>query len=355
MKNKIFIIVFILYTFGFGIYSILDNDKEISYTERRYLDKLPEFELTNKYIDKLDGYLVDQFPLRDEYRNIKALYNYNVLNMLVNNNIYIEDDYIFKSNYPTNISSINNFIKHVNSTSSNMSDKNNVYVMLVPDKNYYLDSDNFLQLEYDYIYSEVSKIDNVMFIDIRDVMELDDYYETDTHWRQERLGKVVNVLGNEMGFTYNDVEYDVKEYDKFYGVYYGESAINREPEVLKYLTNDVIDNVRVEYLEHKDFNKVYNEDKLDGMDAYDVYLDGATSYIEIYNDNSKSDKELIIFRDSFGSSITPLLIEYYSKITVIDNRYMHSSMYLENVEYKDQDVLFLYSTLIVNESFTLKN
>ncbi|MGN1337799.1 MAG: hypothetical protein ACI4WW_04920 [Candidatus Coprovivens sp.] len=355
MKNKIFIIVFILYTFGFGIYSILDNDKEISYTERRYLDKLPEFELTNKYIDKLDGYLVDQFPLRDEYRNIKALYNYNVLNMLVNNNIYIEDDYIFKSNYPTNISSINNFIKHVNITTSNMSDKNNVYVMLVPDKNYYLDSDNFLQLEYDYIYSEVSKIDNVMFIDIRDVMELDDYYETDTHWRQERLGKVVNVLGNEMGFTYNDVEYDVKEYDKFYGVYYGESAINREPEVLKYLTNDVIDNVRVEYLEHKGFNKVYNEDKLDGMDAYDVYLDGATSYIEIYNDNSKSDKELIIFRDSFGSSITPLLIEYYSKITVIDNRYMHSSIYLDNVEYKDQDVLFLYSTLIVNESFTLKN
>lgn len=355
MKNKIFIIVFILYIFGFGIYSILDNDKEISYTERRYLDKLPEFELTNKYIDKLDGYLVDQFPLRDEYRSIKALYNYNVLNMLVNNNIYIEDDYIFKSNYPTNISSINNFIKHVNSTTSNMSDKNNVYVMLVPDKNYYLDSDNFLQIEYDYIYSEVSKIDNVKFIDIRDVMELNDYYETDTHWRQERLGKVVNVLGNEMGFTYYDVEYDVKEYDKFYGVYYGESAINREPEVLKYLTNDVIDNARVEYLEHKDFNKVYNEDKLDGMDAYDVYLDGATPFIEIYNDSSKSDKELIIFRDSFGSSISPLLIEYYSKITVIDNRYMHSSIYLENVEYKDQDVLFLYSTLIVNESFTLKN
>lgn len=355
MKNKIFIIVFLVYIFGFGIYSIVDTDKEISYTERRYLDKLPKFELTNKYIDKLDGYLVDQFPLRDEYRSIKALYNYNVLNMLVNNNIYIEDGYIFKSNYPTNISSINNFIKHVNNTTSNMSEGNNVYVMLVPDKNYYLDSKDFLQLEYDYIYSEVSKIDNVKFIDIRDVMELDDYYETDTHWRQERLGKVVNVLGNEMGFTYNDVEYDVKEYDKFYGVYYGESAIDRNPEVLKYLTNDVIDNARVEYLEHKDFNKVYNEDKLDGMDAYDVYLDGATPYIEIYNDNSKSDKELIIFRDSFGSSITPLLIEYYSKITVIDNRYIHSSFYLENVEYNDQDVLFLYSTLIANESFTLKN
>ena len=74
----------------------------------KILNAAPPSQLTNKYIDKLDGYLVDQFPLRDEYRSIKALYNYNVLNMLVNNNIYIEDGYIFKSNYPTNISSINN-------------------------------------------------------------------------------------------------------------------------------------------------------------------------------------------------------------------------------------------------------
>ena len=186
-------------------------------------------------------------------------------------------------------------------------------------------------------------------------MELNDYYETDTHWKQENLSKVVKVLVDNFGYKYKDIKYDVKEYDKFYGVYYGESAINRKPETLKYLTNDVIDSVKVEYLENEEFSKVYNEDKLTGIDSYDVYLDGASSYIEIYNENSISDKELIIFRDSFGSSITPLLINYYSKITVIDNRYIHSSMYMDKVKFKDQDVLFLYSTLLINESFTLKN
>ena len=97
MKNKIFIIVFLVYIFGFGIYSIVDTDKEISYTERRYLDKLPKFELTNKYIDKLDGYLVDQFPLRDEYRSVKALYNYNVLCLFLVLDIQIQQKKSFNS------------------------------------------------------------------------------------------------------------------------------------------------------------------------------------------------------------------------------------------------------------------
>ena len=91
------------------------------------------------------------------------------------------------------------------------------------------------------------------------------------------------------------------------------------------------------------------------MDAYDVYLDGASAFIEINNKNSKSKKELVIFRDSFGSSITPLLIPYYKKITIIDNRYINSDFYLEYIDFKKQDVLFIYSTLIVNNSYTLKN
>jgi len=62
----------------------------------------------------------------------------------------------------------------------------------------------------------------------------------------------------------------------------------------------------------------------------------------------------VLFRDSFGSSLAPLLIEFYSKITLIDMRYINSNNYLEMIEFDNQDVLFLYSTLIVNNSSTLK-
>ncbi|MBO5414261.1 MAG: hypothetical protein J6A17_01405, partial [Bacilli bacterium] len=66
------------------------------------------------------------------------------------------------------------------------------------------------------------------------------------------------------------------------------------------------------------------------------------------------DKELVVFRDSFGSSLTPLLINYYKKITLIDNRYIHSKYYLNKVDFKNQDILFMYSTLLVNNSGSLK-
>ena len=353
MKNKIITIIFLIYIFTIGILGIVFKDKDISLEERRTLEHVPEFTLNNEYITKIDKYLLDQFPFRNKFRSIKAFYNYNVLGSLANNDIYIKDNYIFKSEYPTNKKSINNFINKTNNTIKSLTQDNNVYVMIIPDKNYYIDSKDFLSIDYDYLYNEVSNI-NAKFIDIRDIMQLDDYYETDTHWKQERLDKVIKKMSEVIEFNYKDIEYDSKTYDKFYGVYYGESAVNRKPEKLTYLINDIILNSRVEYLENSKSNKVYSENKLAGMDAYDVYLDGASSFIEIYNDNSDTDKELVIFRDSFGSSLTPLLINYYKKITLIDNRYIYSAYYSNMIEFDKQDVLFMYSTLVVNNSVTLK-
>ena len=62
------------------------------------------------------------------------------------------------------------------------------------------------------------------------------------------------------------------------------------------------------------------------------------------------DKELLLFRDSFGSSLAPLLVENYKKITLIDIRYMSSKLLGEFIEFGDQDVLFLYSTVVLNQN-----
>lgn len=49
------------------------------------------------------------------------------------------------------------------------------------------------------------------------------------------------------------------------------------------------------------------------MDAYNVFLGGPSALIEIENSEASNEKELIIFRDSFASSLTPLLISEYQK------------------------------------------
>ncbi len=74
----------------------------------------------------------------------------------------------------------------------------------------------------------------------------------------------------------------------------------------------------------------------------------------IENEKCNTEKELVLFRDSFGSSIAPLLIENYRKITMIDLRYISSSL-LDIVDFNEnQDILFLYSTTVINNSFTLR-
>jgi len=69
---------------------------------------------------------------------------------------------------------------------------------------------------------------------------------------------------------------------------------------------------------------------------------------------AQTDRELIVFRDSFGSSLAPLLTGVYSKITLVDLRYFHSALLGEALEFTDQDVLFLYSASLLNNSTSMR-
>jgi len=352
MKDKIITFLFVGYLFIFSVLHLIVPDHALSVTERRSLASFPKFKFDSEYIVKVDKYLLDHFPFRNGFRSIKALYNYNLLNKLDNNGIFLKDDAIYKSNYPTDYDSIDNFIDHIEVLKSNLNN-NKIYMMIIPDKNYYLEEKDFLHIDYDYIYDKLESI-GLNNIDVRKILTKDDYYKTDTHWKQEKLDKVVEEMSLVMDFGYGEEKYVLHSYNDFYGVYYGESAMNIDAEKLVYVTNDLIDNAEVKYLENNNLNKVYNIDKLYGLDSYEVYLDGASSYIEIYNNTINNDKELVIFRDSFASSISPLLIKYYSKITLIDNRYISSQIFNDLIDFENQDVLFMYSTLLVNSSDSLK-
>ena len=352
MKDRIIVITFFIFVSIFSISHIMLKDELISTIERRELSTFPEYKLDNNYINNVEKYILDHFPLRDSFRNIKANYNNNVLGMLDNNGIFILNDYIFKSNYPTSKDSINNFINKTNSI-INIFKNNNKFIMVIPDKNYFINNNDYLKIDYDCLYAEIAKL-NLNNIEVKDVLSINDYYETDTHWKQENLDKVIKRMSNKMNFNYENIYYTKNIYNNFYGVYYNESGIKRNPETITYLTNSIIDLVNVNYLENKNLNKVYNKNKLIGLDSYEIYLDGASSYIEITNNYSNNEKELIVFRDSFGSSLVPLLINYYKKITVIDNRYINSDNFLNYIELKDQEILFIYSTLLINNSYSLK-
>ena len=316
MKDKFISISFVLFISLVFILNVLTPDIQISKSERRKLNQLPKL-TTNNIIDKsfmeeFDSYVLDQFILRDYFRQIKAKVNYNIFNKLDNNKIYVYNEHIFKSEYPTNEKSIDNFINKINSIEKYLTPNNKTYYSIIPDKNYYLNNKKYLNIDYDFLYKKIEKI-NYEYIDLRDILSLNDYYKTDTHWKQENLCKVVNRLGEYLNF-YNNCNYKQVTYNNFYGAYYGQSALNKKPDALTYLINDTILNSEVYYLENNFHNKIYIEEYLSNLDSYDIFLSGASSYIEITNNLNSSGRELIIFRDSFSSSLAPLLIDFYSKI-----------------------------------------
>ena len=353
MRKKLIVITFLMILFGFSITHILLPDQKISISERREYKTLPKFTLDSKYINNLEQYLLDHFPLRDTFRSIKAHYNLNLLQMLDNNKIYVKDKQIFKLNYPLNMQSVDYFKQHIQTLKANFSDDNQVYFMLIPDKNYYVEDSNFLKIDYEFIQKQLV-FDDVKEIAIFDLLSLDDYYDSDSHWRQNHLDKIVKRMDEVMKFNYQSMDFMQNTFDDFYGVYYGESALNLNSDTIIYLTNSILNQCEVTYLENKTLSSLYNEDNLTSMDAYEVFLDGASSFITIENKQALTNKELIVFRDSFGSSLVPLLAPYYQKISVVDLRYITLEMVNEMIDYQNQDILMMYNVALVNESFSLK-
>ena len=158
-----------------------------------------------------------------------------------------------------------------------------------------------------------------------------------------------------MGFQNRlTIPYEKEEIIEFDGVYAKEIPFITKKDKISILTNDILKNAKVYHYENGKETKIYDKQKIDSNDKYDIYLSGNTPLITITNPHAQTQKELLVFRDSFASSLIPLFTEAYSKITLVDIRYMRSKDIEKYIELKDQEVLFLYSTLVINQSNVLK-
>lgn len=363
VKNLIVIGAFIITIYGLMLFNIISPDTDISYSERRVLKKAPSYStkelLNGDYFEAYDKYFLDQFAFRDEFRGLKAFTRFYIFNQKDNNNIYIKDGNINKMEYPLNENAIRNAANKLNEVYDKYLKGMNVSYSIIPDKNYFIAPENgFLSMDYDRLLDLMStNINHMNYIDMFHLLDIDDYYKTDIHWNQEKIVDIADMLLMNMGnkSEVTETEYTKKSLYPFYGSYYGQAALKLDPDSLVYLSNEVIENAAVYDLIDKTYSKVYMEDKLGTIDSYDLFLSGAKSILTISNPMSTTDKELIIFRDSFGSSIAPLLLKEYSTITLIDLRYMGTDLLGNYVDFSnDQDVLFLYNTIILNNSYMLK-
>jgi hypothetical protein len=191
--------------------------------------------------------------------------------------------------------------------------------------------------------------------DLFTALSLEDYYATDSHWRQEKLQNVLDGLEQVLNVELPDIStYNQTVLEGFRGVYHGQAALPMKAENLVYLQNEVTENAVVTGPELKGEQPVYAPEKFEGMDGYDVFLHGAQAVLTVENPMAETDRELIIFRDSFGSSLAPLLLAGYKTVTLVDIRYVNSLFLNQFVDFHGQDVLILYSTTMINNAAVLQ-
>ncbi len=368
MKEKIKYVIgissLLITLFTLSIINYLKPQAEFSDTERRKLKQRPDWSvellLSNNMGDTYEGYAMDQFPFREVFRRIKAYTLYNLFQEKDNNGIYIAGGYAAKLDYPLKEASITNALnKFQYIYDTYLAEHNgNIYTCIVPDKGYYLaEKYGYPHMDYERLYNTIrAGMTYADFIDIRNYLDIKSYYKTDTHWRQEMIKPVAEELLSNMGTAGGHLHQfqEITAETPFYGVYYGQSALPLEKENITYLTNEMIDSCIVYNYEKDSKGSIYDLSRINSRDPYELFLSGSVPLLTIENPKAVKERELIIFRDSFGSSLTPLIAERYSKITLVDIRYISSSILGDYIDFNGQDVLFLYSTLLLNDSFSLK-
>lgn len=374
IKNKVICVLFACF-FGVGFLMCLCLPKEeYSQAERRRLAALPACSpqqvWSGRFMSDFETYGMDHFPLRDQLRTLKALTGRYVFGRQDNNGVYLWDGFLGAVEYPVKESSVDRALGRFQYICDKyLTQENRVFFTMVPDKNCFLAKESgHLSIDYgelEHLLEE--KADFAEYIAVSDLLEREDYYRTDTHWRQERildvawrlldrmdaLSKGQGLQGKEdCGFALEHYQVHKVEGD-FYGVYFGQAALPVAPDCLQYLTDETIEGCQVYDWQNQCRISMYDLEASKGRDPYEMFLSGSLSLLTIQNPNASADRKLVIFRDSFGSSIAPLLTKGYAQITLVDIRYIRPDLLEKYVDFKDCDILFLYSTLVLNNSDTI--
>jgi len=362
IKNIVLVCLTGFFLFGFAVWGIVKPEGTESVSERRPLATFPtlntETVMNGKFMTGFEKYTLDQFPMRDQFRTLKALTTFYAFHQKDNNDIYIVDGYASKLEYPMKEDSIKHAAERFGYVYDRyMAGKDmKVYLSVIPDKNYFMAQANgYPSMNYEQFFQSVQeKMPFAEYIDLTPLLSLNDYYHTDTHWRQEAIIDVAELIARKMGVSLPK-EFALNQLNApFYGVYYGQSALPLKADQLNFLENDVLKMCKVYDYETGRTMGIYDWSKAESDDLYEFFLAGSKSLLTIENPQASTDKELIVFRDSFGSSIAPILSQGYQKITLVDIRYISPALLEKFIEFEDQDVLFLYSAGVLNNSITIK-
>lgn len=352
-------VLFILALAVGGLLLFLLPKTDYSEAERRQLALPPERSLeavaNGRSFTQTDEWITDHFEGREFFRHVKAVWQTRVMRETENNGFTVVDGSIVKLEKQVNEDSLEYaagrfreiYADHLAGTDCR------IYISLIPDKSAFLAGRGYPVTDFEEMERlYYSALPEAQAVSIKDALSLEDYYLTDSHWRQERILPAANRLLRAMGKNGAlDINgFSEQTFSPFYGVYAAQSALDPKPDGITYLTGGPVSGFTVTDFSAMKAIPVYDPEGCDARDPYTLFIGGSKGLLRIENPNVTDGSELIVFRDSFGSSIAPLLAAEYGSVTLIDTRYIQPALLDRYLRFTDQDVLFLYSVTLMNNS-----
>ena len=380
MKNfykKIMIGLFALFMLTMPVLTLVflsPEKKPFSENENRYLAEFPGFSfddyLDESFMEDFDEWLSDRFVWREEWIRLKNKAE-QIAGKTEINGVFIEDDMMMQiwNGYDEallekNITAINNFVAGHPDIPS--------YFMLVPNaQEIYSDAlpafaevgdqKEFIDMFYGLLEGFAGTVDAYSALEKNKDYYI--YYRTDHHWTSYGAYLGYSAAGAQLGYSPIDVSNFTIEHASYdfrgtlfsktldYGVtpdiidYY--NLTENEPDVKVYVYDRY--NSATEQVDYNEYDSMYFREFLDVKDKYSSFLGQNSPIVTIESKDAKSDSSILVIKDSYAHSLVPFLAKEYSKVTMLDLRYINVDFqtFISLADY-DQ-ILFLYNVITLSE------
>lgn len=359
--KKLTIIFFLSFIFILPTITILSKDKKVSEIENKILTQFqsPTINsiLDKRFMKNFDKYTEDQFPFRENFIKLKNNFSY-LIGQREFRNIFISQNKLLEK-YQFNKKNINHNLDKIINISNTLNKKNiKSRLIIIPNSIafYEHELDKYLitdsqKTTLDYINNFCDN-NNLNFYTPYNILNKYKneyiYFNTDHHWTQlgayisyldmnnKNLFNTVKIEHSEINNTFisknnykiNKSETNIDSFiyenyekvnDSFFGTYYSKTLLDKiKPDSIYSYSN--FNNFSIENDFTDKYNTLYDKEKLNTKNKYQYFLHGDPGFSIIYGNNN-SNKEILIFKDSYFHNFAPFLTQNYSKIHIVDPRY----------------------------------
>lgn len=375
--ERLTVVLFVLLVFGFATVFLVQPDRSFSEQENRSLQSLPRFrwdKLTDgRFSEEMNEYYADQFPLRDFFVGCKGTVEI-LLGKGENNGVLLgRDGYLATRLY--NMLCSDGTVRtehdafdeaHVQAAAQgvlNAGQNLNVpFCAMLMGRTVDVASTSF-DYPADYSNALRNTLSSVLgnsdaYVDTismyRELFERGEYvyYKTDHHWttRGAYYGyvAVMESFGMEGEILPMEAFSKAVVSEDFYGTAWSAGGMKFvDADSMEFWTLGNEDDFSV-VADGKELDGFYNEEYLAKKDKYSAFLDGTHDVVTVSRKDGTKRPTLVVFRDSFGSSLAPFLAQHFDLVLL--NLSSYRTDYTDVTRYAEE-----YDADMVLLEYTLEN